>query len=128
MTSKEPTPLKDFESSVEDLYRSYPVAMRDKPVISVMEGWHGLIADCAFEIEQEIARMPPEVDPEYVPRITDVKEKYGSLRITVSCPTQEIMDITARYEEESMRVCETCGRPGRLTKKGWITTACMKHE
>lgn len=128
MTDRTPASLKDFESSVEDLYRSYPVAMRQRPVISVMEGWHGLIADCAGEIEKEIAKLPQSDDDEFVVCITDIKEKYGSLRIVVSCANEDILSITTRYEEASMRVCETCGRPGRLTKKGWITTACVLHE
>ena len=94
MTDKKNISYNDFEASIDDLYKSFPIVMRDKPVVSVMEGWHGLIADCANEIEREVIRSTEYESADDYPRIIDIKEKYGSLRITVSSATEDIFHIS----------------------------------
>jgi hypothetical protein len=136
MTDTDTNSLKDFENSVEDLYRSFPNLFRSKPVVSVMLGWHGLIADCAQEMQSVINKSMDDLPDEEAehPRIVDIKEKYGSMRISLSGyltddhRTEALYDILAKYEERSMRTCEVCGRPGSLTRKGWIRCVCKLHE
>lgn len=134
MTDIDPNSYKEFERSVEDIYESFPVLFREKPVITVMIGWHGLIADCANDIQEIMKRTELPEEELLIPRIVDIKEKYGSLRIILSGfvldkdKNEEIMNIISEYEDMSMKVCEICGRPGRLTRRGWIKAACDIHE
>lgn len=134
MTDIDPNSYKEFERSVEELYASFPVLFRDKPVVTVMIGWHGLIADCAAELQEMMNKSNLPEDKDAHPRIVDIKEKYGSLRISLSGfvlddgDVGRMMHIVDYYEHISMKICETCGRPGRLTRKGWIKAACSNHE
>ena len=134
MTDIDLNSFREFDRSATDLYESCPLLLRERPVITVMIGWHGLIADCFADLQEvlKVAKLP--ADKELAPRIVDIKEKYGSLRILLSGfvlddeKNEQIMDIISHYEDLSMRVCETCGKPGKLTRKGWIKTSCEMHK
>jgi hypothetical protein len=60
--------------------------------------------------------------------VTQVKEKFGSLRIY--CHTDEAsFDLIEELEKESLVTCEFCGEAG-TTKVygGWYKTLCPKCE
>lgn len=59
--------------------------------------------------------------------ITQVKEKYGSLRIYMNFETQEMSDITSMIETISELTCEQCGIDGKSRGKGWIYVSCNEH-
>ena len=63
-----------------------------------------------------------------LPIISQVKEKFGSLRFYVESAT----DIQYAYiefaESLSSRTCEVCGSPGEQTNSGWIKTVCETHS
>ena len=57
--------------------------------------------------------------------ITQVKEKYGELRIYTSSYADEIEDIIQEATEKSVTICERCGKEGkRVQVKGWLMTRC----
>lgn len=62
-----------------------------------------------------------------LPVISQVKEKFGSLRFYVESAT----DIQYAYiefaESLSSRTCEVCGSPGKQSYSGWIKTLCETH-
>jgi ribosomal protein L40E len=66
-----------------------------------------------------------------VPRVLQVKEKFGTLRFCARVP-----DILLNHwrreveaaEERSAEVCERCGAPGQLLREGWRRTRCEKCE
>lgn len=68
--------------------------------------------------------LRPDLGVEYFPCAVQVKEKYGTLRIYMSCETQEMSEIIRDAENKSSETCETCGRPGKRNKYGWISTLC----
>jgi hypothetical protein len=55
-----------------------------------------------------------------------VKEKFGALRFYVGQRTPAMDARIEAAEEESARICETCGRPGILAAEetGWLLTLC----
>ncbi len=64
-------------------------------------------------------------------RITQVKEKFGGLRIyyTTSMIEPETYDkinlIVDSVEKDCNKICEECGRPGQLRSiGGWYKTRC----
>lgn len=61
------------------------------------------------------------------------KEKYGELRLQVFCSTDlerdsrlELYRLEQEAEDESAKVCEYCGKPGRLRteNRSWYLTLC----
>jgi len=115
-------PEKSFGSS------GYP----DKPRIikfhcSCGDGWFELIYDMCKKIKS-ITKLKGVVVAQ------QVKEKFGGLRFYVSY-NKSIIDDENKYkkiqnvidaaESKSYKVCEQCGKPGKLREDlGWIRTLC----
>jgi len=59
-----------------------------------------------------------------------IKEKFGGLRIYVNSSDlmeedyKKVMKIIRNAEDKSYKTCETCGKEGRLRRKGWMTVEC----
>ncbi|WP_344589334.1 hypothetical protein [Actinomadura vinacea] len=105
---------------------------------SVGRGWHPLLRRLH---EQLIA-----VNPDY--QVRQLKEKWGMLRIYLATGLQrgdfietgrlpdeqesqrmareddEARRLVRAAEEESGRICESCGEPGEARKERWIKTLC----
>ncbi|MEV5890252.1 hypothetical protein [Nonomuraea fuscirosea] len=97
----------------------------------VGRGWHPLL--------QRLHSDLLAVDPGY--RVTQVKEKYGELRVSLltglmrslASPDGRELDrheeatlsqLVHAAEQESARTCEYCGAPGRSRDRPWIKTLC----
>lgn len=59
-----------------------------------------------------------------LPRASQVKEKFGTLRFYMTCETKEMSEAIRVAEEESARTCERCGMPGEQRGGGWVLTLC----
>lgn len=124
---------KEWERSCEDLFHSYPRVFKYKPFISVGIGWHSILHETAEKAEKIIDKLyssdPKRTD---IPYLWDIKEKYGTLRISFNgVPIEysdEIFKLEDEAEERSASMCETCGKPATLTSGGWIKTLCPKHS
>ena len=55
---------------------------------------------------------------------TQVKEKFGTLRIYVDGGDEEVDRLLDEGELESATICEVCGAPGTLSNSGWCSTRC----
>lgn len=60
-------------------------------------------------------------------KIIQVKEKFAGLRVYTDYSNAELDKVINEAERESFKVCETCGRPGKVRGKGWYYTACDIH-
>jgi hypothetical protein len=83
----------------------------------VGNGWHGLVDETYDLLE------PHEIE------VTQVKEKFGQLRIYTGIMTKEVSDELDpkiwEIESRSMSVCECCGQPAeQRTKGGWLKSIC----
>ena len=60
--------------------------------------------------------------------IHQVKEKFGGLRIYLSCYTEELRDMIREAEEKSFNTCETCGKhiEKPITEGHWIYAECQE--
>ncbi len=85
----------------------------------VGEGWYGILE----WLNEELAKL----DPNY--KISQIKEKFGTLRFYAD-PTADCTDTDKFYalideaENKSEKTCESCGKPGKLGGKGWVSVAC----
>lgn len=58
-------------------------------------------------------------------RITQIKEKYGSLRwYDLGCTKRMLREIIPKYESLSARICIQCGKPATKISTGWISPYC----
>lgn len=84
----------------------------------VGDGWHRLIDKVYDRLEKKHTRG----------YITDVKQKYGGLRIYAYEVDNDFLDFLDEIEEISFTVCEYCGSKGELRPElGWILTLCDEH-
>ena len=61
--------------------------------------------------------------------IIQVKEKWGGLRIYTEYYVPEIEAVILEVGRQSLEVCEQCGSPAGLVKKGtWYQTRCEEHR
>jgi len=56
--------------------------------------------------------------------ITQIKEKFGTLRFYVAGATDEQWKLIEQAEEQSEFICEQCGKEGKLIDDGWRYTIC----
>ena len=74
------------------------------------KGWHPLVS--AVE----------EVANKHNIKLTQVKEKFGQLRIYTDRLVPEVNDAINAAETTSLQVCEECGHPGVLRNGYWLKT------
>lgn len=61
--------------------------------------------------------------------ITDVKEKYGTLRWYDSGATKEMYKAINEYEIKSASVCLICGQDGEINENTyWLEPLCPRHK
>lgn len=91
--------------------------------VAAGRGWYGLIEDA---LEQINASLRPEDLAGF--RITDVKEKYGTLRIYVDNAPDAVEAIVEIAQRRSALTCDRCGDQGRVGGRGWLACRCGRHE
>lgn len=99
-----------------------PKGIRGNPItleeckMQVGKGWHGLVEEC-YDL-----CVANKLD------ITQVKEKYGTLRFYVFGGTAELYDKIEDICARSANICEHCGAKGRIIDLGWYYTLCPDCE
>ena len=56
--------------------------------------------------------------------LSQVKEKFGGLRVYTWGATDQDQDFIDFAEKQSYTICEFCGKPGKPNDRGWIITLC----
>ena len=87
------------------------------------EGWRKAFGlQMCREIKEELLKYNSLNDY----RITDIKEKYGSLRWYDNGYPKDskIGSIIEKYEKLSEDICINCGKPAKYYTKGWINFIC----
>ena len=86
--------------------------------VEVPPGWMDLVAEC----HRKLVRIYPEY------KLSQVKEKFGTLRFYMTALTDEMRAAIQTAEEASAETCELCGASGVLQSQGWFKTLCDRHH
>jgi hypothetical protein len=70
-------------------------------------------------------QTPYELIPQVV--VTQVKEKYGTLRFYYDGGDETIDGMVRMAEAMSAITCEVCGDLGKMRGRHWLYTACDEH-
>lgn len=117
---------------LETLYELYPQAFKppaDKlepfPMFGFecQDGWYNLLEPVIKYIAEYNLQHPEDTII-----ISQIKEKYGTLRFYTWGNTEELDKLITEAENKSEVTCETCGAPGILRGKSWYYTACEEHS
>lgn len=100
------------------------------------KGWYDILFDLSNDIytyckKHGIRLGPEEIGSDIEDRgiyVTQVKEKYGTLRFYLSCSPKEIDDFVKKAQRKSEETCEVCGLEGKLyEERGWLQVRCREH-
>lgn len=86
-------------------------------------GWAELINDTCTKLQTQIdAKIIPQIE------FTQVKEKYGTLRIYFTPYDEKVNTIIDKAEKYTSKICEICGTTENVSmnSNGWISTLCDK--
>lgn len=92
-------------------------------------GWLQIIEEAACKLETLIEKWIEEnKETEFwreYPRAAQIKEKFGAMRLYLTCGTDEMYKITDEAERKSSHVCEFCGKEGKGRERNrWYVTLC----
>lgn len=89
---------------------------------SMPDGWRKAFGEqICEEIREELVRV--DYLDKY--RITQIKEKYGTLRwYDFGCTERMLREIIPKYEHLSAKTCIKCGNPATKVSTGWISPYC----
>lgn len=111
------------KNDLHERLKGYPISYTwggPRQCGSVGEGWHNLIIEA---VEKMIAAG-------WDGKITQIKEKFGTLRFYIGQTSKEVNDIALEAEKKSSVTCETCGVSNETVKKSagsgrWFKTLCV---
>ena len=90
---------------------------------TVGDGWHNLIITAL-----DCVRLHTQRNKNLRPTITELKEKFGLLRLSMSINDSFINGVTTMASAISAVICEGCGQVGTLKKQGYHRVTCKKCE
>jgi hypothetical protein len=115
------------------LIEKYPEIFRDNGSVDCGNGWYNILDSWCKTIDLENERGNIQYlknldlykhEPFIPTRVTQIKEKWGTLRIYTTSATDFEQGVTRMAERLSEKTCELCGNPGRLRRMSWIRILC----
>lgn len=96
------------------------------------DGWYDILDVLCGCIQNEVKSLScgesHEEIEEIQPKITQVKEKFGGLRLYTSGGSDGIYGMIKMAESLSYRICEDCGVPAQKRSDRWIRVTCDSCE
>jgi hypothetical protein len=94
------------------------------PSCACGDGWYLVVLKALIELDRISGDQPT--------RITDIKSKYGSLRIYIDAARfsdESLDEWEMTFESESVFTCDVCGSSCvESTDGAWIQTRCDLHR
>jgi hypothetical protein len=95
--------------------------------IECCDGWFELIHQMSLNIEAIAQRLQTErVSKSKLPHISQVKEKFGDLRIYLNDSAAGVDEIIEGARRKAAQTCELCGDTGKkqMTSSEWLMVLC----
>lgn len=116
------------DENTEKLFKEFPLLYKDLDYFECGDGWFALIYELSEKLEKLILKHQKETQKDEEISFcyaTQVKEKFGSLRFYLTCKTDEMKKEVERAEEQSEKICEICGAPGKIESYSvWRACRC----
>lgn len=117
------------------LFEAFPYLYREKDLpmtqtcmcwgIECGDGWFDLLWQLSLDIQAELDKPGNEAIKEQF-AVSQVKEKFGTLRFYISGGNSNIDKLVNSAEKRSGNTCEKCGSPGFVRGHGWLVVECDK--
>lgn len=107
-----------------ELYRDHTAPITESLMALGFEcgnGWAELLHD----LSRKLTAHAQEAGLDIV--AVQVKEKWGELVVYANGTDDESDRLIEAAREASASICEMCGAPGRLYRRGWHRTRCPVH-
>ena len=101
---------------IEDYDYSYTEAW------GLPDGWHRLFYLLCKHLRPHLEKANL-LDTFY---FTQIKEKYGTMRVYTSCLPDSVDHMIDLYECYSKYVCQSCGESAKYCTHGWIAHLCER--
>lgn len=117
----------------EKLYTEFPEIFPQKDGYAMVwgfecgDGWYDLIRTLCKTIQGHINSYSPKDRPPQTEAI-QVKEKFGTLRFYTNIHSEFAEGAIEMAAAMSAKICESCGKPGRFLKGGWVKVRCEECE
>jgi hypothetical protein len=90
------------------------------------DGWFDILWRLCEDLEPLVAEFEVAGGPKF--EVLQAKEKFGGLRFYVNCCRNEaIRQRIGIAADDSLRICEVCGQPGKLREGRSIRTMRDHH-
>lgn len=126
MSTEDEAQRKAHWTWVEAMQARFPAMLENARDFGIDRGWWPLVEELCEQMRVEAAERK-----EAEPRILQIKEKFGQLRVYIHGPSGDgrYLAVVSFAERLSARICEKCGAPGRLLvdRNAFWHTACDLH-
>ena len=110
----------------EDFNKQFP-ELTKMAGVGVGQGWYPLVWEMFERLTASRAANGMPISEEYPLYFSQIKEKYGTLRVYALGAYEDDHKIIEMYEDMSQFVCEQCGEAGRIRGRYWLYAACDAH-
>lgn len=116
----------------ELLYKRHPLifAERQHSISQSSMGWGFSCGDGWFDLIDVLCeRLQFWTDHNKAPQVVavQVKEKWGLLHFYPRVASEDQRGMIDMAQSMSARICEQCGKPGRVLFAGMLLTRCPEH-
>ena len=97
--------------------------------IETGDGWYDLIDSLLSSIQSRVDSqryLKESAEPTAVV-VTQIKEKWGGLRVYLDGGDDFIWGVVHAGETMSHKICEMCGNPAVRRRSAWVMTLCDHH-
>jgi hypothetical protein len=104
------------ENMCNELYEKFQHKFASYGTCEYPDGWHDVMMELVSKLSDDC-------------RISQIKEKFGTLRVYCDNSTNEDEALIAYAENVITDICDVCGK-GPVTRRpgGWVSYACAEHQ